>query len=71
MVFGDDWPGLFLRGDNAVAFAMALSCYMDGDRNFLSVVRPLEEYLEDLRSCNEPAQEPVQRLKPFEECLPK
>lgn len=22
--FGDDWPGLFIRGDNAASFAMAL-----------------------------------------------
>ena len=24
MSFGDDWPGLFIRGDNAFAFALAL-----------------------------------------------
>lgn len=23
--FGDDWPGIFVRGDNAFAYAMALS----------------------------------------------
>jgi len=23
--FGDDWPGVFIRGDNAFAYSMALS----------------------------------------------
>lgn len=23
--FGDDWPGLFIRGDNAMAFRMAIA----------------------------------------------
>lgn len=26
---GDDWPGIFIRGDNAVAFATILEMYLD------------------------------------------
>lgn len=29
MRFGDDWPGVFLRGDNAFAYSMALSTLLD------------------------------------------
>jgi hypothetical protein len=31
--FGDDWPGVFIRGDNAMVYAMALSSLIkqDGD----------------------------------------
>ena len=25
MSFGDDWPGVFIRGDNAAAYAMAIT----------------------------------------------
>lgn len=27
--FGDDWPGTFIRGDNAAAFALALRQVLD------------------------------------------
>lgn len=26
--FGDDWPGLFLRGDSAIAFGMYLKMFL-------------------------------------------
>lgn len=29
--FGDDWPGVFLRGDNALGYALALREQLDGD----------------------------------------
>jgi len=28
--FGDDWPGVFIRGDNAFAYALALQAVLDG-----------------------------------------
>lgn len=28
--FGDDWPGVFIRGDNAFALAMTLQALLDG-----------------------------------------
>lgn len=27
--FGDDWPGLFIRGDNALAIALSISVLME------------------------------------------
>lgn len=29
MQFGDDWPGVFIRGDNAAHFAMALHTHLN------------------------------------------
>lgn len=46
--FGDDWPGTFIRGDNAAHYAWALEAYLDGQgdvftkmvvQNLLSVLR--------------------------------
>lgn len=31
--FGDDWPGVFIRGDNAFAYAMALETVLDGRKD--------------------------------------
>lgn len=28
--FGDDWPGLFLRGDDAAYLSMAIECVLQG-----------------------------------------
>lgn len=51
--FGDDWPGIFLRGDTAYAYALSLSSILDSisdEDNFLhkSILRGLEF---DLKSC--------------------
>lgn len=29
MAFGDDWPGVFIRGDNAVHYSMILKQFLD------------------------------------------
>lgn len=29
--FGDDWPGIFIRGDNAMHYALALSSLLKND----------------------------------------
>lgn len=29
MAFGDDWPGVFVRGDNAAYYAMTLKQFLD------------------------------------------
>lgn len=29
--FNDDWPGVFIRGDNAACYAMMLEMYLLGD----------------------------------------
>ena len=56
IVFGEDWPGTFIRGDNAMAYALALRALLDyGSRGEFqdaldrSVLRGL---LSDLESSN-------------------
>jgi len=48
--FGDDWPGLFLRGDNCHAYAEALQAALDygGIPDWLMI--PLHGLLGDLKS---------------------
>lgn len=73
VVFGTDWPGLFLRGDSALSYAMQLQyildCVDEDDIDALSlhVVRAL---LHDLRSVDF-KNDKVQRqfLKTARECL--
>lgn len=52
--FGDDWPGTFIRGDNAAHFAMWLEHFMSGNTDpiTMAVVRGLLDTLKsrDLRS---------------------
>ena len=31
--FGDDWPGVFIRGDNASYFAFVLERYLDATKD--------------------------------------
>ena len=50
MQFGDDWPGVFIRGDNALAYANAIESYLRFSET-LHGVRPLgsTEMLHGLR----------------------
>lgn len=53
--FGDDWPGVFIRGDNAAAYAMHLRALLYAtppavsDPFGVAVVRGLVELLESSR----------------------
>ena len=49
--FGDDWPGVFLRGDHALHYAMTLECALDAiaDPFAKAVLRGLAN---DLKSCD-------------------
>ncbi len=38
MQFGDDWPGLFIRGDNAGGFSLALNVAIDATKDPLTLV---------------------------------
>ena len=52
--FGDDWPGMFIRGDNALAFAAAITMYLDPgiDQNSRHIFhKVLESLAELLREC--------------------
>jgi len=58
MQFGDDWPGVFIRGDEALAFAEALKQGRGAD------------LIQLLQSCSCLHQEiAIQSLKPWDECL--
>lgn len=48
--FGDDWPGLFLRGDNCHAYADALQALLDYGTAPDWILIPLRGLLEDLKS---------------------
>ena len=48
--FGDDWPGVFIRGDNAFGFAMALRDKLAGHDHPLMVEGPLKSLLALLES---------------------
>ena len=56
--FGEDWPGLFLRGDMAMNYAYHLKIFLD--EAVLNVAAPpnpfslagVRELLHDLQSCN-------------------
>lgn len=67
MVFGDDWPGVFIRGDNALYFASVLRRILSGAANDLDrvsaadIVRALEA------SHVESGQAP-QRMLAFDAC---
>lgn len=49
--FGDDWPGVFIRGDNAFYFGMILRSYMEGDRSPINEA-VLKGLVANLSSCD-------------------
>ena len=50
--FGEkDWPGVFIRGDNALAYAAHLTSLIEGEGNTISV-SAIEGLRDDLLSCN-------------------
>lgn len=73
MKFGDDWPGVFIRGDNAAYYAMNLKTVLsngdfDIDGQMAKIV--VQGLLSDLESCIEPVKE-VQALIPYVDCQVK
>lgn len=85
MKFGDDWPGVFIRGDDAFACAEALQTLLDKARKDLSTIEgshdlasftavlSLEPLLRDLRDSNvgspKSSHYVEQILKPFKDCV--
>ena len=49
--FNDDWPGVFIRGDNAAYLAYCLESYINGTKDFIteSQVRILVDLLKSCR----------------------
>jgi len=79
--FGEDWQGLFIRGDNAAYYGLLLGnvlAHMESKKTLAEFPDLLaKQYLQDLLhlllSCNEfsdKKREP-QQLKDFAECLEK
>jgi hypothetical protein len=51
--FGDDWPGVFIRGDNALFYARALAAVIDTiPEKHWTVEGVLRGLLSDLQSCS-------------------
>jgi hypothetical protein len=79
MSFGDDWPGTFIRGDNAAHYARFLDAFLDehpavarGEAFGMHPHHVLRGLLSDLASSRvTDAGEPkrTQRLRPFAECV--
>jgi hypothetical protein len=74
LVFGSDWPGLFLRGDDALHFAMHLRTIIDcaeksgaGKSISLAVVRGLLDDLLSVDAANPAVQR--QQLRSARECI--
>lgn len=84
MVFGDDWPGIFIRGDNCFSYKGSLEDVLEKVRNpekqfegetLVSAIFELEELLKLLDSSNcgsfeyKKKQGEIQKLKSVEECI--
>lgn len=62
--FGDDWPGVFIRGDNAAYYAMVLRAVLESGGTALERGM-LQSLYNDLRGCIEgPAQAMFPDLQP-------
>lgn len=53
LAFGEDWPGVFIRGDDALWYSMTLEGMISGirEREQRIPIMHLQHLLEDLRSC--------------------
>jgi hypothetical protein len=76
MKFGDDWTGTFLRGDDAIPYAMSLDQVLDFIEKDAAPevqiqVTVLRGLADTLRSSNEIISPKGQIMRPFEDCLPK
>lgn len=73
IVFGSDWPGLFLRGDQAFAYALHLEHVLDAlneDEAITISVHVVRSLLQDLRSVDvRNSDVPRQQLRAARECL--
>jgi hypothetical protein len=48
--FGDDWPGYFIRGDQAFALRAALESTLRGEEDFITNAQ-IQSFIEDLDKC--------------------
>lgn len=66
MKFGDDWCGVFIRGDNAAYFSMQIELCLEHIPD--SLPKFILENLKDTLSRSLYNENDNQQLKPFEEC---
>jgi hypothetical protein len=70
--FGDDWPGLFLRGDDAVGYgstlSSALSAIRAGDDPGVIFLLELEELRDLLLSVDEREETEALQLRSIDDC---
>jgi hypothetical protein len=74
MAFGEDWPGVFLRGDHAAPSAMYLSmlldCLAEGKRPSSNLTLPLRTLVHTLSGCDTRGNlDGLQHLRPWAECV--
>ena len=72
--FGDDWPGVFFRGDTAMGYASQLQRVIDAlgylkDPELRIALAVVHGLMSELESCDVRRGVPVTHLKPAEECL--
>jgi hypothetical protein len=71
--FGDDWPGIFIRGDNALYFALVLGQMVDAmptEGNTAIIKKAVLDGLRaTLASCDVSSKPDIVKLLPFAECL--
>lgn len=68
MCFGDDWNGVFIRGDNAIGLVLNLKGYL-ADPTGPFCGNAVRQIIELLECSDQRTKEGVQKLKPFEECI--
>lgn len=73
MQFGDDWRGLYIRGDNCMYYANCLQSILDtvekGTETNAFFVCAIKGLLYDLKSSDHHSVGAPQQLKSFEECI--
>lgn len=79
VAFGTDWPGVFIRGDDAFAYSLSLEVAEERlrelalrDETTLETMiawQAIGELRKLLRSCDVRDPGPIQQLKPASECL--
>lgn len=67
--FGDDWPGVFFRGDNALHFSLILGEFLrdHGDEGIQTEV--LKGLASELLACRQGSPQTPELLRPYHECV--
>ena len=72
MAFGNDWPGIFIRGDNAGYYSMILSQYLknpEGNHFGKQMLEGLADLLGGCRATGDGDPQDTQYIKDFNEVV--